>query len=72
MLQDIWLAAIGKISFRSIFLQANEPGKTLYEEFGFVELEGYVAPTVDDKVDVDDCIPMLCDISEDFMYMAFE
>ena len=71
LLQELWLTATTKISFKAIFLQSNNEGKKLYEEFGFVEIDNYVAPTVDDKIEIDDCVPMLCLISDDLMYAAF-
>lgn len=71
LLQDLWTAAISVISFKMIFLQANEMGKSLYQDFGFIEVTDYIAPTEDDKIDVDDCIPMICEISDELMYKIF-
>jgi hypothetical protein len=72
LLQDLWSAATTKISFKIIFLQSNLVGKSLYEDFGFVEVSDYIAPTEDDKIEVHDCIPMLCEITDEMMYQIFE
>lgn len=71
LLQDMWSAATTKISFKMIFLQANDIGKSLYEEFGFVEVSDYIAPTEDEKIEIEDCIPMLCEITDEMMYLIF-
>lgn len=72
LLQDLWSLATGKISFKSIFLQANTIGKTVYDDFGFIEFSKYIAPNIDDKIDVEECIPMICEITNEMMYTIFE
>lgn len=72
LLQDLWSAATSVISFKMIFLQSNELGRSLYKKFGFVEVAEYLAPTEDDKIEIEDCVPMLCEISDELMYKAFE
>lgn len=72
LLQDLWSIAMSQISFKMIFLQSNTLGMSLYKKFGFIEVNGYVSPTDDDKIDVDDCVPMLCEITDEIMYMIFE
>lgn len=71
LLQDLWLASMNSISFKSIFIQANEPGANVYKEFGFVPIENYMAPNADAKLELEDCTPMLRLIDDDFMYDIF-
>lgn len=72
LLQDLWSVATKKISFKMIFIQANLVGKSLYEDFGFIEVSDYIAPTEDKEIEVDNCIPMLCEITTEMMYLIFE
>lgn len=71
LLQDLWAAATSVISFKMIFLQSNELGKSLYKNFGFVEVAEYLAPAEDEKIEIEECIPMLCEISDELMYKIF-
>ncbi len=54
-LQDLYLMSVSTIGFSTIFLRANNNGKRLYANCGFIDFNEYIIP-FDEKAD--DCIPM--------------
>lgn len=71
LLDKIYEISTKIVSFKSIFLLANEFGKGVYSKFGFIEISDYIIPSEEDKVDIKGCVPMLCLIDDDLLYKLY-
>ena len=67
-LQNMYIMSMTVIGFKAIFLNSNHEGYHLYKECGFDEITDYIPPEDDDKIEIDDCTPLLLVMNEDAIY----
>lgn len=62
LLQDLYLMSMSIIGFNMIFLQSNQEGVRLYSNCNFAKLDKFLdsvqLPEEDEKIEIEDCIPM--------------
>lgn len=71
LLQNLYQMSTSVIGFKAIFLNANHDGYQLYRDNGFEPLGEYTAPQNDEKIETDDCTPLLLMITDDMLYDIF-
>lgn len=64
-LQELYYMSTSIIGFSMIYLQANSEGRQLYEKCNFIELNGYVLPDADEKIEIEECTPMGMPLSDE-------
>ena len=68
---NLYHMATHTIGFKAIFLNANHEGRRLYKSAGFEEVSGFVSPTVEDKIDLEETTPMILMINDEFIDKVF-
>ena len=68
VLQNLYQMSTSVVGFHGIFLNANSNGYKLYIDCGFHEIDTYVAPQDDNKIDIGDCKPLLMLINDDALF----
>ena len=71
VLMNLYHMATHTIGFKAIFLNANHEGRRLYKSAGFEEVSGFVSPTVEDKIDLEETTPMILMINDEFIDKVF-
>lgn len=71
LLQNLYCMSTKVIGFKAIFLNANHEGYGLYINNGFVEITDYIKPEEDEKIDIEDCTPLLLIINDEMLYNIF-
>ncbi len=71
LLQNLYEMSTSVIGFRAIYLNSNKTGYHLYKSSGFEEIENFRAATEEDKIDIDQCTPLLLPLNDETMYMIF-
>ena len=72
LLQNLYNMSTSIVGFRAVFLYANTNGYNLYKECGFQEIDEYLIPETDDKVEVEGCTPLLLVINDNAIYDMFD
>lgn len=71
LLQMLYEMSTSVIGFKAIFLNSNKDGYHLYKECGFEEITDFISPQEDEKVDIEECTPLLLIINDDMLYDIF-
>lgn len=72
LLQNLYCMSTSVIGFHAVFLNANNNGYKLYVDCGFQEIDDYVIPQDDEKLDISECTPLLLIIDDNALYKMFE
>lgn len=73
LIQDLYSMSCSTIGFQAIILYANSEGKSLYERNGFcIFSDYYVAPNIEEDLDITECVPLICRITDDVIYNIFK
>ena len=68
LLQMLYVMSTKTIGFKGIFLNSNEFGYSLYKRNGFTEISDYIVPDEDDKLEIENCTPLLLLINDEMLY----
>ena len=71
LLQNLYEMSTKVIGFKAIFLNANHDGYDLYIKNGFDEITDFIKPETDEKIDIEDCTPLLLIINDEMLYSIF-
>ncbi|SEL96992.1 hypothetical protein SAMN04487770_12228 [Butyrivibrio sp. ob235] len=73
LMQELFYIATSTIGFCAVTLNSNDDGLDLYTKFGFVHSEDYLLPEDEEKIDIEDCTPLVFSfLGEDALYKLFE
>lgn len=72
LMQELYYISTSVIGFSAVTLNANNTGLDLYRKFGFICTDEYFMPEEEEKIDIDDCTPLIFSLmGSDALYSLF-